>query len=431
MSQIAVELQGEPPGEVSETDTNDSFHSTHEQRSNDDLASASPPTPGNVAGGAEMAAGVAYGRRQNRCWPRDLIWLAAFLAHLAVVGYMCVHLGRRRWAAARHDETEDFWPMYATGAAIGAFLSWAWLYALVARTAAMVKVAVHGVCTYLAVIAVFCFWDKEYIWGIAFAVGALLQFLYAMAVMDRLGLTMLVILKSVAIIKKFRSLLWLNAALTAVLLAWMALWSLGVAGVVALDKRERSQWWVILLLSLSLLWTGAVFCNMVSVVVAGVISEWLSATGAEGAPPRPKHPTLQALAFALMSLGSICYGSLLTAAIRFVRWAVRGLRARCGHNECAMCCVDILFNGVEIGVRFFNKYGFVMVGMTVAIIQSTVTAVYVVFAADPTLIGRIDPEFSAQLVEINHSRLQHRSGKSVEGANISAAGGLPSILPKS
>ena len=39
--------------------------------------------------------------------------------------------------------------------------------------------------TYLAVISVLCFWGEQFFWGVAFAIGAALQFLYVISVMDR------------------------------------------------------------------------------------------------------------------------------------------------------------------------------------------------------------------------------------------------------
>ncbi|MED6131992.1 hypothetical protein PIB30_015143 [Stylosanthes scabra] len=63
------------------------------------------------------------------------------------------------------------------------------------------------------------------------------------------------------------------------------------------------------------------------------------------------------------SFGSICYGSLFTAAIRILRWEIRGFRSKIGNNECLLCCVDFLFHLVETLVRFFNKYAYVQIAV--------------------------------------------------------------------
>lgn len=76
------------------------------------------------------------------------------------------------------------------------------------------------------------------------------------------------------------------------------------------------------MLSVSLFWTGAIVCNTLHVVVAGLVTLVLR-QGAPGAAPMPRHPLLRTLRHAVTtSLGSICYGSLFTAAIRTLRWAV-------------------------------------------------------------------------------------------------------------
>lgn len=185
-------------------------------------------------------------------------------------------------------------------------------------------------------------------------------------------------------------------------------------------------------------------------------------------------------------------------------WQIRGLRSRCGGNECILCCVHSLFHVVEALVRNFNKYGYVMVstpnrsfnqgsldawelfqstgvealvafdltgavfvmgivlgglltgtavgcwcwyfepevvvtvGVTAAlmgamiiantliVVSGAVHAVFVVYAQDPTFIGRFDAEFAAQMAEALHNRLQKRSGKAVRPsltAGLSGPGG--------
>ena len=45
------------------------------------------------------------------------------------------------------------------------------------------------------------------------------------------------------------------------------------------------------------------------------------------------------------------------------------------------------------------------------VVSSAVNAIYLVYAQDPTYIGRVDAEFAAQIAEASHNRLLHRSGK--------------------
>lgn len=73
---------------------------------------------------------------------------------------------------------------------------------------------------------------------------------------------------------------------------------------------------------MSLFWTGAVLCNTVHVIASGMVFLVLIHGGQEAAS-MPNNPLMQSLRYAVTtSFGSICYGSLFTAAIRTLRWEV-------------------------------------------------------------------------------------------------------------
>lgn len=81
--------------------------------------------------------------------------------------------------------TETYWPIFGTAGGIGAFMGFVWLSALGLHGIQLMKISIHLLTTYLAVISVLCFWIKQLFWGITFAVGAALQFLYVLSVIDR------------------------------------------------------------------------------------------------------------------------------------------------------------------------------------------------------------------------------------------------------
>lgn len=75
-------------------------------------------------------------------------------------------------------------------------------------------------------------------------------------------------------------------------------------------------------LSVSLFWTGAVLCNTVHVIVSGLVFLVLIHGGRQSLS-MPQNSLLNTLRYAVTtSFGSICYGSLFTAAIRTLRWEV-------------------------------------------------------------------------------------------------------------
>lgn len=446
-----------------------------------------------------------------RYW-RDVFWLAVFVLHMVILGLVMGVLGLNRFREADRlkldkftnhsgggssvDTTEEFWPIYGTAGGIGAVVAWTWLLMLCHKGNQMMKVAVHSTTTYLAVVSMFCFWIGEIFWGIACAVGAVLQFLYVISVMDRLPFSMLVLRKAVKMVWELPEAAKISYAFLAAMLMWMILWSFGVSGVIASSMGDGGRWWLLVVFSISLFWTGAVFCNVVHVIVAGLVALVLI-HGGKGSATMPSKPWLRSLKHSVTtSLGSICYGSLFTAVIRVLRWAIRGVRSLIGNNECLLCCVDFLFNVVETLVRFFNKYayvqvaitgksfnhsacdawellqstgiealvaydcsgaillmgvllgglltgtcvgtwawfkaeecavmigstamlmGMVLVGLTLVIIESAVTSLYICYAMDPSLIGRWDAGFHKEVCETLHQRLQHRSGHDAPGHHV-------------
>lgn len=136
---------------------------------------------------------------QSRRW-HDVFWLGIFVIHLIALGFLLGVLGLNRFEKENRlniDKytpgltgnhaglTETYWPLYAAAGGIGTVLGWTWLLLLGSQATQMMKVSVHILTTYLAVISVLCFWTNQIFWGVAFAVGAALQFLYVISVIDR------------------------------------------------------------------------------------------------------------------------------------------------------------------------------------------------------------------------------------------------------
>lgn len=319
----------------------------------------------------------SLGPEQSRHW-RDVFWLGVFIAHLIALGIVLAILGVNRFKKPdrlnidryttgfmenRNGLTEDYWPLYAVAGAIGTVLGWTWLLLLGSRANQMMKVSVHILTTYLAVISVLCFWGKQLFCGVAFAIGATLQFLYVISVIDRLPFTMLVLQKAVKMVWGLHKVMTVAYVFMVVMLLWMIIWSFGAAGVVASSMGDGGRWWLLVVLSVSLFWTGAVLCNTVHVIVSGMVFLVLIHGGQESASIPPNSLTKSLRYAVTTSFGSICYGSLFTAAIRTLRWEIRGFRSKIGNNECLLCCVDFLFHLVETLVRFFNKYAYVQIAV--------------------------------------------------------------------
>lgn len=451
----------------------------------------SPPSPSQPAATAEA---------DRRHW-RDIFWLLIFLLHLLAVAFILSLIGLNRYQKPDRFNidrftnittynnvkselvTETFWPMYGATGGVGIVVAWAWL----GMVEKVMKVSVHGLSTYLAVMSVLCFWGKFFFWGVAFAIGGGLQFVYVMSVLDRIPFTMLVLRKAVKLVWDLPEVIQIVSAFLLIMLGWMAIWSFGISGIISLNLNDGGSWLLLGIFSVSLFWTGAVLCNTVHVIVSGMVFLVLIHGGRREAS-MPSRPILKTLRYAVTtSFGSICYGSLFTAAIRTLRWEIRGIRSKIGNNECLLCCVDFLFHIVETLVRFFNKYayvqiavngkgfnhsardawelfqstgiealiaydcsgavllmgtifgglitgtctgvwawfktrdevlmigstsmlmGMILVGLSLVVVESAVTSIYICYAEDPSLIQRWDVEFFNQMSESLHQRLQYRS----------------------
>ncbi|KAL2996231.1 hypothetical protein AAZX31_10G262400 [Glycine max] len=218
---------------------------------------ASIGTTGQSA--ARSGGGEGVTAEQSRRW-HDVFWLGIFLIHLIGMGFLMGVLGLNRFErenrlnidkyTSRFSEnesglTETYWPLYAAAGGVGTFLGWSWLLLLGFQATQMMKVSVHILTTYLAVISVLCFWAGQIFWGVAFAIGASIQFLYVISVIDRLPFTMLVLQKAVKMVWNIPEVMRVAYAFMFVVLLWMALWSFGAAGVVASSMGDGGRWWLL------------------------------------------------------------------------------------------------------------------------------------------------------------------------------------------
>ncbi|GAQ80755.1 hypothetical protein KFL_000610330 [Klebsormidium nitens] len=418
---------------------------------------------------------------------RDVLWAGLFLGHLGLIGWALVVWGKMRFDGPdRHSQTTTYWPQYGGAAGLGIVLTWAWLWLFRRCSADMIKMSVHSVSTFGAVLSVLLFWNHSPLWGIGFAAGAAVAFVFSFTVTDRLPFTALVIQKAVDLVGDFPSTLYVAFLVGVVSLAWLALWTFGAAGTIALSS-EKHRWAKLFLLSVSLLWTAVVAHNVVHVAAACAFAQWFLA-GGEGQPP--EHRSSRGLVVALTSsFGSVCFGSLLSPPVRTLRWLARGLRGRMRSNECMLCCLDCYLGLLEGFVRIFNKYAYVhmaiggkgfnrastdawerfqltgvealvaqdlsgavlllsvalgglitgtvvgtwvhytqedrtvpvavtgallsmmLIGLVTAVIEAGVTTIYVMFAEDPALISRWDPEFGSELEAMLNERLARRARK--------------------
>ncbi|KAL1357336.1 hypothetical protein AAHE18_05G248100 [Arachis hypogaea] len=419
-----------------------------------------------------------------RRW-HDVFWSGMFVIHLIGFGFVLVVLGLNRFKKKNRLDidkytyrfmenqaglTEDYWPVYAVAGLVGTALGCCWLSLLGSCATLMMKVSVHILTTYLAVISVLSFWAEQVFWGVAFAIGACLQLLYVISVIDRLPFTMLVLQKAVKMVWNLPEVMKVAHAFVLLLLSWMVLWSFGVAGVVASSMGDGGRWWLLVVLSVSLFWTGAVLCNTLHVVVSGIVF-LANVHYSKESSSFPTNSLMKSLQYALTtSFGSICYGSLFTAVIRTMRWQIGVYGKSFNHSardawelfqstgvealvayDCsgAIMLMGTIFGGLITGtcagvwawIKWSNRafmigsmsmlMGMVLVGVAMVVVESAVTSIYVCYAEDPLSIHRWDPEFFNQISETLNQRLQHRSKRVSEVLTHNQLDNLPAAASSS
>jgi hypothetical protein len=105
-------------------------------------------------------------------------------------------------------------------------------------------------------------------------------------------------------------------------------------------------------------WMQQIVVNVVHTTVAGVVGTWYY-----------KHDVLDHnITWASLkrsittSFGSICFGSLVVATIKFMRFMFNVAR-NSGNNNVVSCCIDCILGCLEHIIEYFNEYAYSYVGI--------------------------------------------------------------------
>ncbi|CBH15737.1 hypothetical protein, conserved [Trypanosoma brucei gambiense DAL972] len=113
-----------------------------------------------------------------------------------------------------------------------------------------------------------------------------------------------------------------------------------------------------LMLLFVMFWATQVTTNLMHVTTAGLTATWYFA----GKENMPKNPTLASFKRGTTtSFGSICFGSLLVAIIRLIRWLVS--TAEDSEHEILRCIFLCIIGCLESLMEYFNTYAFVHVAI--------------------------------------------------------------------
>lgn len=199
--------------------------------------------------------------------------------------------------------------------------------------------------------------------GVIMLVFAALQLVWLYSVRSRIPFSALLLKLAGQLLMKYKAIIITNFALVAFLTVYFLFWSSmsypSMYRAADVNKATGADGILICLFMLLIFWAGQVAFNVMHVTASGVAATWYFV----GDGAMPSNPTLASLRRSLTtSFGSICFGSLLVAIIKLMRWIAKSNRRNSDHPfvqcvlECLLACLDRL-------VEYFNTYAFVHVAI--------------------------------------------------------------------
>jgi hypothetical protein len=210
-------------------------------------------------------------------------------------------------------------------------------------------------------VIVFGFQDKDGAAFVAFLFCCLSSF-WAWAVWKRIPFATSNLVCALTAIRANLGVVLVAYVMVIAAVVWTMIWMTSFIGVYAQSVDCNSQGvcygkigsWTIVLYLLSFYWTQQVFKNLIHVTVAGVVGTfWFEPS--EASSMFSKAIMDSAVRSLTYSLGSVCLGSLLTAAIQVCRTLVENARTH-GDDGIVMCILDCLLGCIERIVEYFNKF---------------------------------------------------------------------------
>ncbi|CUI11048.1 choline transporter, putative, partial [Bodo saltans] len=246
--------------------------------------------------------------------------------------------------------------------AIGTICAIASLFLLCKFSRQAIYVANVGVAVLNIIAAIIAFATGFIVAGILLIICGGLQLLWLYLVRARIPFSAELLRISSGLVLKYKTIILTNFLLIGFLLAYVIFWAAAVypylnRGIEA-ETPAASDAVLTTLLVLFFFWTSQVVFNVMHVTASGLAATWYFV----GSGAMPHNPTLASLRRAVTtSFGSICFGSLLVALIKTVRYIVESQRNH--DHPFVACIVDCILGCLERLVEYFNTYAFVHVAI--------------------------------------------------------------------
>eukprot|EP01061_Rhynchopus_euleeides_P038950 TRINITY_DN667_c0_g1_i2.p1 TRINITY_DN667_c0_g1~~TRINITY_DN667_c0_g1_i2.p1 ORF type:complete len:589 (+),score=233.03 TRINITY_DN667_c0_g1_i2:509-2275(+) len=197
--------------------------------------------------------------------------------------------------------------------------------------------------------------------AVIFGIMALVILLFLCFAMKRIEFAAACLRMSATVITRY----WGTVVVSVVMLAVQ--FAICLSFLFAIGNNDNQFHPVFLAYLLVTFWGLETVANCVHVTAAGATSHWFFALGGPATPPDFQGTsegalvTLSAMKRTMWSLGSICFGSLLVAIIRTIRFILRVMMRN--SNALVRCFILCILNCIEDLMRYFNDYAFVQVAM--------------------------------------------------------------------
>lgn len=197
----------------------------------------------------------------------------------------------------------------------------------------------------------------------------LLTVIYARAVWHRVPFAASNLLSALTAVQANGGIVLVSLGTTVVVALWTMIWVLSFVGIYMHSFycqegicSTHTNGLVFVLLLFSFYWTTEVARNVMHVTTAGTVGTWWFAPddACTYCSPAITDSLRRATTY---SLGSICFGSLLTAILQVLHQICHDLRRRGQGNAIILCVVEFLFRVLESLVSYFNKWAYIYIGL--------------------------------------------------------------------
>eukprot|EP01083_Nonionella_stella_P276726 940519_1 len=240
-----------------------------------------------------------------------------------------------------------------TAAGSALVLSFIWLQVLNCCAGPIIQLMlILNILVWVALLVVGCVYVLP--WLIIFsAIFVLIFSLWSWCVWDKIRFAVVLLGVASEIISSYNGVIWLSIAVMAFNLGYIILWSACTYAYFwyIVELNIKFQFWIAILLLISLFWGNAVNRNISHTTTCGVTATWYFSSGVNFMPTCPAFWRSMTTSFGSIALGSFFVGLLE---------AVRSMFRNCMGSKytCVRCWVRCWLQCINWLIIYFNKYAY-------------------------------------------------------------------------